>query len=99
MFERLSSIQDKLAKTPTILPEDIFSACPAKFSSTASQPHDRPGIVSVDCVPAGPNNELRPSGTLLSPGAQAGPVLQALVNAMQELQRKPAAQVLTAGSA
>jgi len=57
------------------------------------------GIVRVDCVTAGPNNETRPSGTLLIPGAQAGPVLQALVNAMQELQRKHAEQMPTAGSA
>ena len=52
------------------------------------------GIVRVDCVAAVPNNKPRPAGTLLIPGA-AGPVLQALVNAMQELQRKPAEQVPT----
>ena len=46
------------------------------------------GIVRVDCVMAGPNNEQRPSGTLLIPGQQAGPILNALVNAMNELQRK-----------
>ena len=41
-----------------------------------------------DCVAVGPNNQQRPSGTLLIPGPQAGAVLTALVNAMKELQRK-----------
>jgi hypothetical protein len=46
------------------------------------------GLVRVDCVEVGPNNQHRPSGTLLIPGPQAGGVLTALVNAMKELQRK-----------
>ena len=46
------------------------------------------GLVRVDCVAVGPNNQQRPSGTLLIPGPQAGAVLTALVNAMKELQRK-----------
>jgi hypothetical protein len=46
------------------------------------------GLIRVDCVAIGPNNQQRPSGTLLIPGPQAGPVLTALVNAMKELQRK-----------
>jgi hypothetical protein len=46
------------------------------------------GLVRVECAAAGPNNEQRPSGTLLIPGPQAAPVLKALANALQELQRK-----------
>ena len=46
------------------------------------------GLVRVDCVAIGPNNQQRPSGTLLIPGPQAASVLTALVNAMKELQRK-----------
>ena len=46
------------------------------------------GLIRVDCVAVGPNNQQRPSGTLLIPRPQAGPVLTALVNAMKELQRK-----------
>lgn len=46
------------------------------------------GIVRVDCVALGPNNEQRASGTLLIPAAQAAPVLNALINAMKELERK-----------
>jgi len=46
------------------------------------------GLVRVDCVAVGPNNQHSPSGTLLIPGPQAGAVLTALVNAMKELQRK-----------
>lgn len=46
------------------------------------------GLVRVECVAAGPNSEQRPSGTLLIPGPQAAPILKALANALQELQRK-----------
>ncbi len=46
------------------------------------------GIVRIECLSAGPNNEQRPSGTLVIPGNVTGPVLQALVNAIQELDKK-----------
>jgi hypothetical protein len=46
------------------------------------------GLVRIDCVAVGPNNQHRPSGTLLIPAPQAGAVLNSLVNAMKELQRK-----------
>jgi hypothetical protein len=55
------------------------------------------GLVRVDCVSVGPNNEQRPSGTLLIPGPQIGPVLNALVNAMKELQRKQQEQATPVG--
>ena len=55
------------------------------------------GLVRVDCVAVGPNNQQRPSGTLLIPGPQAGAVLTALVNAMKELQRKQQEQTAPAG--
>jgi hypothetical protein len=54
------------------------------------------GLVRVDCVAMGPNNERRPSGTLLIPGPAAGPVLSALVKAMKELQRKQEEQATLA---
>jgi hypothetical protein len=54
------------------------------------------GLIRVDCVAVGPNNEQRPSGTLLIPGPQVGPVLNALVNAMKELQRKQEEQAAAA---
>ena len=57
------------------------------------------GFVRVDCVAVGPNNQQRPSGTLLIPGPQAGAVLTALVNAMKELQRKQQEQATPAGRA
>ena len=56
------------------------------------------GIVRVDCMSLGPNNEQRPSGTLLIPGPQVGPVINALVNAMKELQRKQEQQAAAAGT-
>jgi hypothetical protein len=55
------------------------------------------GLIRVDCVTMGPNNQQRPSGTLLIPGPAAGPVLTALVNAMKELQRKQQEQSTSAG--
>jgi hypothetical protein len=46
------------------------------------------GVLRIDCVAAGPNNEERPSGTLLIPANQARQVLQAVVNATQELEKR-----------
>jgi hypothetical protein len=46
------------------------------------------GILRVDCVATGPNSEERPAGTLLIPANQAAAVLQALVGAAQELDRR-----------
>jgi hypothetical protein len=46
------------------------------------------GILRIECVQAGPNGEERPSGTLLIPGNQAAQVLQALVGATQELDKR-----------
>lgn len=45
-------------------------------------------IVRVDCSAAGPNGEERLSGTLLIPASQAATVLQTLVGAAQELDRR-----------
>jgi hypothetical protein len=46
------------------------------------------GLLRIDCVALGPNNEERSSGTLLIPGNQAGPVLRSLTQAVQELDKK-----------
>jgi hypothetical protein len=46
------------------------------------------GVVRIDCVAAGPNNEERPSGTLLIPAPRAAHIVQALTQAMQELSNK-----------
>jgi hypothetical protein len=54
------------------------------------------GLVRVDCVALGPNNQHRPSGTLLIPGPAAGPVLSALVKAMKELHRQQQEQTTPA---
>jgi hypothetical protein len=51
------------------------------------------GVLRIDCFAAGPNNEERPSGTLLIPGSQARQVLNALVNATQELEKRLRDQV------
>ena len=57
------------------------------------------GLLRIDCVAVGPNNEERSSGTLLIPGNQAGPVLRSLTQAIQELDKKvrEQAQQSTAG--
>jgi hypothetical protein len=57
------------------------------------------GILRIECIAAGPKGEERPSGTLLIPGAQAGPILKALVEATQELSRRQKEQAPTAGNA
>ena len=46
------------------------------------------GVVRIDCISIGAKGEQHPSGTLLIPGNVTGPVLQSLVNAMQELDKK-----------
>jgi hypothetical protein len=46
------------------------------------------GVLRVDRIAIGSNGEERPSGTLLIPANQAGPVLQTLINPAQELKKK-----------
>ena len=46
------------------------------------------GILRVDCIASGPNNEERLAGTLLIPANQAAAVLQSLVGAAQELDKR-----------
>jgi len=46
------------------------------------------GILRVDCLVAGPNGEERPAGTLIIPANQVGTVLQSLVGAAQEIDRR-----------
>jgi hypothetical protein len=46
------------------------------------------GMVRIECVSAGPNNEERPSGTLLIPGNQVGQILRTLTQAMQDLEKR-----------
>jgi hypothetical protein len=46
------------------------------------------GVLRIDCSVVGPNNEERPAGTLLVPGNQAQQVLNALVGAVQELEKR-----------
>lgn len=46
------------------------------------------GLVRIDCVSVGPNGEMRKSGTLVISGNVSKAVLQALANAMQELDKK-----------
>ena len=46
------------------------------------------GVLHLECVAAGPNNEERPSGTVLIPANQAAVVLRALTQAVQELDKK-----------
>ncbi len=57
------------------------------------------GLLRIDCVTHGPNNEERSSATLLMPGNLAGPILASLTQAAQELDKKlrEQAQQATAG--
>lgn len=51
------------------------------------------GVVRIDCVAAGADGQARPSGTLVIPGGIIGPVLNALVQGVQELDKKLREQV------
>jgi len=62
------------------------------------------GVLRIDCIATGPNNEERASGTLLIPGSQARQVLNSLVAATQELDKRlreqqAAQQQVTVGNA
>ena len=46
------------------------------------------GVLRIECITVGPDGKPHPSGTLVIPGAIAGQVMQALVNGMQELDKK-----------
>jgi len=46
------------------------------------------GIVRVECMAASPSGQDKPSGTLLIPAVVAGQVIQSLVSAIQELDKK-----------
>lgn len=46
------------------------------------------GVLRVDCVAVGPNNEERNSGTLLIPAAQVANVITNLAQATQELDKR-----------
>ncbi len=56
------------------------------------------GVLRIDCVAAGPNNEERPSGTLLIPGNQVVAVLQSLTQGVQQLEKKIREQAQPAGA-
>jgi len=57
------------------------------------------GVLRIDCVAAGPNNEERPSGTLLIPGNQVKQILQSLTQAVQDLDKKMREQAQQAAAA
>lgn len=52
-------------------------------------------VVRVECLAAGADGKSEPSGTLLIPGAVVGPVLQSLIQGMQELEKKIREQLPT----
>jgi hypothetical protein len=45
-------------------------------------------VLRIECVAAGTDGKPQPSGTLVIPGQVAAHVVQALVNGMQELDKK-----------
>jgi len=46
------------------------------------------GILRIECVSVSAAGEEKPSGTVLIPANVAAPVVQSLVNGMQELDKK-----------
>jgi hypothetical protein len=56
------------------------------------------GVLRIDCIAAGPNNEERASGTLLIPGNQVMQVLQSLTQGVQQLEKRIREQAEQAGA-
>ena len=56
------------------------------------------GVVRIECLAASPSGQEKPSGTLLIPAVVAGPVIQSLVSAMQELDKKAREAAVAGGS-
>ena len=56
------------------------------------------GILRIECTAIGPDGKQHPSGTLVIPGAVAGPVLQALIRGTQELDKKLREQIRHRGT-
>ena len=46
------------------------------------------GVLRIECVSTSASGQEKPSGTVLIPANVAGAVVQSLVNAMQELDKK-----------
>jgi len=46
------------------------------------------GVIRIDCIEVAPNNQERPSGTLMIPANQMGPFVHTLVNAGQQIGQK-----------
>ena len=46
------------------------------------------GVLRIECTTVGSDSKQHPSGTLVIPGAVAGPVVQTLIKGMQELDKK-----------
>ncbi len=46
------------------------------------------GMLRVECIAMNAAGQEKPSGTLLIPGNVVAPVIQSLVNAVQELEKK-----------
>jgi hypothetical protein len=57
------------------------------------------GILRIDCIASGPDGSERASGTLLIPANQAGVVLQSLVGAANEIDKRLREQLETAQQA
>ena len=60
-------------------------------------------VVRVSCISVGADGKEEPAGTLLIPGNEVGPIVQSLVNGLQEMQKqmreRSAAATAAAGNA
>ncbi len=45
-------------------------------------------VVRIQCIVIGADNKEEPAGTILIPGNEVGPVVQSLVNGLQEMQKQ-----------
>jgi hypothetical protein len=46
------------------------------------------GVLRIECAATSSSGQEKPSGTVLIPGVVAGQVIQSLVNALQDLDKK-----------
>ena len=56
-------------------------------------------VVRIHCVSVGADGKQEEAGTLLIPGSEVGPIMQTLVNGLQEMQKQIRERAATAEAA
>ena len=56
------------------------------------------GVARIHCVAIGADGKQEDAGTLLIPGGEVGPVMQSLINGLQEMQKQLRERAATAAT-